>query len=198
MNTSDKETNQHEQSGEMVQISSRKVSRRSFLKIAGAATAAGAVGCANDPGQKILPYVKPDPEQIPGVAQWFSSTCTECSAGCGIRVRTREGRAVKVEGNPDSPVNRGGLCGLGQSALQSLYDPDRIRQPLMKKRTTPQGPEFAPVSWDEAFSTVGSALSAATNEKLFITGSLISSYVVSPFICRLKREQNDRPDSSYR
>ena len=108
--------------GSLVQIS-----RRRFLQVLGATSAVGAAACANPADQKIVPYVKPDPEQIPGVAVWYSSTCTECSAGCGIRVRTREGRAVKVEGNPNSPMNRGGLCALGQASLQSLYDPDRVR-----------------------------------------------------------------------
>jgi anaerobic selenocysteine-containing dehydrogenase len=99
-----------------------QISRRRFLQVLGATSAVGAAACANPARQEILPYVKGDPEQIPGVAVWYSSTCTECTAGCGVRVRTREGRAVKVEGNPNSPVNQGSLCALGQSSLQSLYD----------------------------------------------------------------------------
>ena len=95
-----------------------QISRRRFLQGIGAATAVSAAACANPAEQKIFPYVKPDPEQIPGVAVWYSSTCNECSAGCGVRVRTREGRAVKIEGNPLNPANRGSLCALGQSALQ--------------------------------------------------------------------------------
>ena len=106
-----------------------QISRRRFLQGLGVTSAVGAAACANPAEQTILPYVKPDSEQIPGVAAWYSSTCTECSAGCGVRVRTREGRAVKVEGNPNSPVNKGSLCALGQAALQSLYDPDRLRGP---------------------------------------------------------------------
>jgi anaerobic selenocysteine-containing dehydrogenase len=84
-------------------VGEMKVTRRNFLKIAGAASAAGLSACADSPEQKLFPDVKGDPFKVPGVAQWFSSTCTECSAGCGVRVRVRDGRAVKVEGNPESP-----------------------------------------------------------------------------------------------
>jgi anaerobic selenocysteine-containing dehydrogenase/Fe-S-cluster-containing dehydrogenase component len=149
-----------------------QISRRRFLQVLGATSAVGAAACANPARQEILPYVKGDPEQIPGVAAWYSSTCTECTAGCGVRVRTREGRAVKVEGNPNSPVNRGSLCALGQSSLQSLYDSDRIRQPLKRKRNTPEGPEFEPTTWDEVYGKIQEALTAATNKKLIVTGEL--------------------------
>ncbi len=175
--------------GQIVQLNGRKekaekpegsglvsISRRRFLQALGASTAVGAAACASPAKQEILPYVKPDPEQIPGVATWYSSTCTECSANCGIRVRTREGRAVKVEGNPNSPVNRGSLCALGQSSLQSLYDPDRIRTPLKKKANTPSGPQFEPVGWDEVLGKIGDALTKATNKKMLITGELTSGY----------------------
>jgi anaerobic selenocysteine-containing dehydrogenase/Fe-S-cluster-containing dehydrogenase component len=155
------------------------ISRRKFLRVLGAGSAVGAVGCASDASQQILPYVKPDFEQIPGVAVWYSSTCTECSAGCGIRVRTREGKAVKVEGNPDSPVNRGGLCALGQSSLQALYDPDRVRGPMKRVGRDPidgrDVPTFAPATWEEAYAALSSALGKASNKKVFITGELVAS-----------------------
>ncbi|RMG39544.1 MAG: 4Fe-4S dicluster domain-containing protein [Candidatus Dadabacteria bacterium] len=146
------------------------ISRRSFIKSLGAAGAAGIAGCADNPAQKILPFVKGDTTQIPGVAVWYSSTCKECSAGCGIQVRTREGRAVKIEGNRENPVNRGGLCALGQAALQSLYDPDRIREPL--KKVSEGGREiFKPISWEDAFSEVAEALKEE-GYKAFLAGEL--------------------------
>jgi anaerobic selenocysteine-containing dehydrogenase/Fe-S-cluster-containing dehydrogenase component len=187
LNASDAETNGRE--GEIPpQAASQggliSISRRRFLKVLGAGSAVGAAGCASDATQKILPYVKPDAEQIPGVAVWYSSSCTECSAGCGIRVRTREGKAVKVEGNPDSPVNRGSLCALGQSALQGLYDPDRIRHPLKRKlgpttaRLTKEVvPEYEEVSWETVFATIGSSVLAAKGKKLFLTGEGNASQV---------------------
>jgi anaerobic selenocysteine-containing dehydrogenase/Fe-S-cluster-containing dehydrogenase component len=147
------------------------ISRRRFLQGLAATSAVGAAACGTPVKQEILPYVKGEPEQIPGVAVWYSSTCTECTAGCGIRVRTREGRAVKVEGNPDSPVNKGSLCALGQSALQSLYDPDRIRQPL-KRKGGASSSEFVPATWDEVYLKINEALQKATNKKLLLTGEL--------------------------
>lgn len=145
--------------------------RRNFLKVLGAGSAAGLAGCADSARQNIFPLVQGDKESIPGVAVWYSSTCTECSAGCGIQVRTREGRAVKIEGNPDNPINRGGLCGLGQSALQHLYDPDRIRQPLKKDKSG----KFQPVSWQEAYKVVGSALKDSGDRRVFLTGAMSGS-----------------------
>jgi len=163
------------------------ISRRRFLQVLGATSAVGAAACASPAKQEIFPYVKPDPEQIPGVAVWYSSTCTECTAGCGVRVRTREGRAVKIEGNPNSPVNRGSLCALGQSSLQSLYDSDRIRQPLKRKRNTPTGPEFEPTTWDEVYGKIQEALAATSNKKVLLTGELQAAHadLLQPWVSQL-------------
>ena len=73
-----------------------QISRRRFLQGLGVTSAVGAAACANPAEQTILPYVKPDPEQIPGVAAWYSSTCTECSAGCGIKGFTFSASAAKL------------------------------------------------------------------------------------------------------
>ena len=74
--------------------------RRDFLKVVGAGTGLAATGCAKDVPEKLIPYVVQPDEVIPGNSIWYSGTCNECSAGCGVLVRTREGRALKVEGNP--------------------------------------------------------------------------------------------------
>ncbi len=149
-----------------------KVTRRKFLKILGASSALGVAGCADNADQKVFPFVKGDVDQIPGVAVWYHSTCTECTAGCGIQVRTREGRAVKVEGNPNHPVNKGGLCALGQSALQSHYDPDRVRQPL-KRSTNERGETvFEPVGWDVVYGEIAKALQESSKSKALVTGEV--------------------------
>ena len=67
------------------------------------------------------------------VASWFAPVCRECPAWCGVIARNREGRVVKLEGNPDHPVNAGALCMRGQAALQGLYHPDRITGPLVRE-----------------------------------------------------------------
>lgn len=121
--------------------------RRDFLKILGGATVATALpACVEKKPQSLIPYVIPHEEIIPGKAVWYASVCRECPAGCGIHVRVREGRAVKIEGNPLHPVNRGALCARGQAALQGLYNPDRLQHPLRKR---PDG-TWEQLSWQQA------------------------------------------------
>lgn len=125
--------------------------RRDFLKVLGA-TAAGSLlpGCAGET-KKLIPYLLPDEEIVPGVANWYASVCRECEAGCGILVRVMEGRARKVEGNPTHPVNRGKLCARGQASLQGLYNPDRLRGPLQREGARGEG-RFKPISWEDGMS----------------------------------------------
>ncbi len=119
--------------------------RRDFLKLVGAgAGAAAATGC--EPVQKLIPYVVQPEEITPGLPVVYASTCVGCSSACGIHVRTREGRPVKIEGNPDHPINRGALCAMGQASIIRTYHPDRFRQPLRRAA----GGEVMPLSWDEA------------------------------------------------
>ena len=90
------------------------IKRRDFLKVVGAGGAGATMfGCSTERVGKLLPYVIPDEETTPGVATWYTSVCGECPAGCGVWVRTREGRVVKVEGNPDHPISGGALCSRG-------------------------------------------------------------------------------------
>ena len=139
--------------------------RRDFLRIVGVGGAGATVaGCSTDKVERLIPYVVPPEEITPGVATWYASTCGECSSGCGIRVRTREGRAVMIEGNPDHPVSKGGVCSRGVSALQGLYNPDRVATPL---RAGPDGLEA--ITWDEALALLAERLGTG-GRSLFVTG----------------------------
>ncbi len=143
----------------------RGIERRGFLKAVGAGSAGATLaGCGSDQVERLIPYVTGPEEITPGVATWYASVCGECAAGCGIRVRTREGRAVMIEGNPDHPVSRGGVCSRGISALQGLYDPDRFRTPM---RAGAAGLE--PVSWDDAMEIVAERL-GGPGRAVFLTG----------------------------
>lgn len=117
--------------------------RRDFLKIIGVAGGTAAVtGACSPPVEQVIPYVIPPEGIIPGVPNYYSSTCRECPAGCGIVVKNREGRAIKVEGNSNNPINTGATCARGQASLQGLYNPDRIKSPLLKNddgRMQPKG-----------------------------------------------------------
>jgi molybdopterin-containing oxidoreductase family iron-sulfur binding subunit len=123
------------------------VKRRDFLKVVGAGTAVAStmVGCTSEKVEKLIPYLVSPDETVPGVSTYYATTCRECSAACGIIAETRDGRAIKLEGNPSHPVNRGALCARGQASLQGLYNPDRYRGPMIRK-----GGKLVPATWDEA------------------------------------------------
>ena len=122
-----------------------QLDRRDFLKLVGAgAGAAGLAGCS-EPVEKLIPYVIQPEEITPGIGVDYASTCRECPASCGILVRTREARPVKLEGNPRHPVNRGSLCARGQAAIGRTYHPDRQRGPLRR-----EGDAETPLAWDGA------------------------------------------------
>ena len=112
--------------------------RRTFLKIVGMGSVSMAVGCSPDPYSAPRPekflfsLVNAQQDMVTGRTSWYATTCRECPAGCGVLAGNREGRLIKVEGNPLHPVNRGKLCMRGQAALQGLYNPDRIFSPLLK------------------------------------------------------------------
>ena len=128
------------------------VGRRTFLKVLGSAGPAAAIAaCSPVPPEKIIPYVIPPEDVIPGVATWYATVCGECPSGCGALVRTREGRAVKVEGNPQHPVNGGALCIRGQASLQGLYNPDRLHGPQQRRTTNAAAGQgvFEPITWDD-------------------------------------------------
>ncbi|AOY59327.1 MopA: molybdopterin oxidoreductase, iron-sulfur binding subunit [Desulfococcus multivorans] len=106
--------------------------RRTFLKIAGIGSLSVAAGCTGNPEKNLYTLVRAPDDMVTGKPAWYASTCRECPAGCGLIAKNREGRVIKVEGNPFHPVNRGKLCMRGQAALQGVYNPDRIRTPLIK------------------------------------------------------------------
>jgi anaerobic selenocysteine-containing dehydrogenase/Fe-S-cluster-containing dehydrogenase component len=106
------------------------VERREFLKLVGVTGAGTMTACDQKVGpQALIPYLVPPENVTPGIPTWYASTCRECPAGCGVHVKTRDGRVIKLEGNPNHPVNQGKLCARGQMATQRLYDPDRLRGP---------------------------------------------------------------------
>jgi anaerobic selenocysteine-containing dehydrogenase/Fe-S-cluster-containing dehydrogenase component len=149
------------------------IQRRDFIKLLGGTTIATALpGCTRRRPRNLIPYIIPHEEIRPGKAVWYASVCRECPAGCGIHVRVREGRAVKVEGNPVHPVNQGKLCSRGHASLQGLYNPDRIQQPL---RRTEEG-RWQRLSWDDAEELVADRIRTAMNEGAGDSVAMIGSY----------------------
>lgn len=151
---------------------SEQVSRRDFLKLAGlgAATTAVLTGCG--PASR---YVTREPyQQMPeynsvGQSTYYATTCRECAVGCGIVVRTYQGRAIKVEGNANHPLNLGKTCARGQATLHGLYNPDRVTDPIKKSRGDFAGENM---NWDDAIQVVADALkNNQPNEIAFLLGT---------------------------
>ncbi len=145
--------------------------RRTFMKLGGAVAAAGMTGACGQAAQKIIPYAIPPNDGVNPVEGWFySTTCRMCDAGCGIMVRTVEGRAKKVEGNPDHPINRGGVCARGQAAVQQYYHPERLKTAL--KRTGAKGNNsFTPIPIDEALNLLAERMKTARGKGSFVIAS---------------------------
>ena len=117
---------------EVPQPDQRGVSRRDFLAAAGFTFGTVALtGCSRTPVEKAIPFLVQPEAIVPGRATHYASTCGACPAGCGILVKNRDGRAIKIEGNPDHPVSHGGLCAVGQASVLGLYDNRRLRQPTL-------------------------------------------------------------------
>ena len=101
--------------------------RRDFLKVMGFGVSAATLSaCFEGPVRKAIPYVNKPQDVIPGVANWYASTTPE---GIPVLVKTREGRPIKMEGNPDYPLTGGGLDAVGQASVLDVYDQDRLRGP---------------------------------------------------------------------
>ncbi len=151
---------------------SDKITRRDFLKLAGAGAAVSAVLTGCGPVSRYIvrrPYTEmPEYNQV-GLNTYYASTCRECAAGCGIIVRTKEGRAITIEGNQQHPVNKGRLCARGITAQQGLYNPDRVIGPVFQARgdTAKQ----ARTTWDQVIPLVSDALKSSGDQIAFLLGT---------------------------
>ena len=147
--------------------------RRDFLKVMGWGGAAVALsGCGNtsvqDGVEIITSYVEPAEYAVPGIGVYFNSTCAQCDAGCSITGRVREGRVLKLEGNADSAINHGKICGLGQAGVQAHYNPDRVREPLLRN-----GSQGETIAWDKALGLINEKLTGVKGDEIaFLTGSV--------------------------
>lgn len=140
-------------------------SRRDFLKVLGfGLTATTLSACMEARTRKAIPYVvKPD-DITPGVANWYASTTPE---GVPVLVKSREGRPIKLEGNPDSTLTQGGLSAIGHAGVLGLYDEDRLKSPL--KGTNP-------TDWDTTDKEIIAALNAikSTGGKVRVLSHTVS------------------------
>jgi molybdopterin-containing oxidoreductase family iron-sulfur binding subunit len=147
-------------------------SRRDFLKVVGVTGAGAAVACGPpDYGDKLIPLLVQEEERVPGVSDVYATAVVVGPEPLGLHAHLREGRVIKLEGNPDAP-NSGRLSALAQSSLQDLYDPDRVPGP--RKRGGDPGADqaagdqaggddaaaagFVETGWEEGIVALGAAL----------------------------------------
>ncbi|WP_017257038.1 TAT-variant-translocated molybdopterin oxidoreductase [Pedobacter arcticus] len=140
--------------------------RRDFLKAMGFGLGAVSLAACNvAPVQKSIPYLIKPEEVTPGIPNYYSSSYK----GGSILVKTREGRPIKIEGNPSCLINQGGLNGQAQAAVLDLYDISKLKGPLKG------GAEY---SWDDVDTYVKRQLSKVQASGKVI--ALVSSTVNSP------------------
>ncbi len=128
------------------------LTRRQFLTLTGgSASAAVLFAACGVPEDELLvesPVRMPE-DLVSGRDNWYATLCRECSTSEGVVVRVMEGRAKKIEGNVDYPVNAGKHSARCEASLQALYNPDRIRGPLVRAGERGAS-QFEEISWTDA------------------------------------------------
>src|SRR5215469_6064043 len=116
------------------------VSRRNFLKLAGASMAlAGLAGCTKQPLEQILPYVRQPEELVPGRPIFYATAMPFAGYALPLLVETHEFRPTKVEGNPQHGCSLGATDLFAQASILNLYDPDRSTVLTFKGEPRPWG-----------------------------------------------------------
>jgi thiosulfate reductase/polysulfide reductase chain A len=131
----------------------KTISRRDFLKLG---TAAGITLAA---GQMLSPMVAQAAREAGHLNAdgdgYIPTMCEMCVWRCGVLAKVKDGRVVKLDGNPEHAHSKGNLCPRGQSGLMNTYDPDRVLTPLIRVGKRGEG-KFRQASWDEALDMVAS------------------------------------------
>ena len=128
-----------------------KFNRRDFIKISGAfAAAAAGSGVVTDWWGLDKPLVHDPGTEGDRIVPTF---CEICFWKCGVLAHVKNGRVTKITGNPDHPLSKGHLCPRGTGGIGLLYDPDRLKKPLI--RIQKRGEQvFEEVSWDTALGEI--------------------------------------------
>ncbi|HEX2934787.1 MAG TPA: molybdopterin-dependent oxidoreductase [Bacteroidales bacterium] len=147
-------------------MSKSKLSRRSFLLMTGTGGAALMLEPGHQFINKLIPYVNPPVYPKPGEWAYYSTTCRECPAGCGLLMWHRDGRVTKADGNPLHTINKGKICTRGQASVQGEYNADRFSKVLQGNRKN----SFKESNWDEAFQVIRNEF--ATGRKALLISDL--------------------------
>lgn len=144
--------------------------RRDFLKYLGFSVSAATIAASCEiPLKRAIPYVTKPDDIVPGIANYFASSYVAGGEYCSVLVKTREGRPIKMEGNPLSKVTFGGTSARVQASVLSLYDTHRLRGPQMRNA---EG-KYDAVSWQQVDDMVATSLKTDSRVAI-ITNSIIS------------------------
>ncbi len=155
------------------------LSRRKFLALVSASAAFAATACTDykDKGEIIAYNKKPEDVTI-GKANFYASTYND---GSGILVKTREGRPIKIDGNPEHPINQGKVPNYVQSAILDLYNPERIKAPQINFNGT-----LIETQWEIADKEIIEQLNNAVKQNKEI--AILSHPIISPTTNKLINE----------
>ena len=103
--------------------------RRDFLKVMGFGMAAVTLAACETPVHRAIPYINKPDFTFPSISDYYASTFSEGGDYAAILVETREGRPIKIEGNPQSGITNGRTTARIQASVLSLYDIDKLKGP---------------------------------------------------------------------
>jgi formate dehydrogenase major subunit len=146
------------------------ITRRGFLKLTGAAFMTSVM--YEFVGQSTALAVETGPAWKLVDVKETSTICCYCSGGCGTIVSVRDGKLVNIEGDPDHPINRGGLCSKGSSqfAVNSIYDdktgeriinPNRVTKPMVRRAGKA---EWEVLTWEQAIDEIAKRVKKTRDE----------------------------------
>ena len=130
------------------------ITRRSFVKSAAALGAACGLGVAVSDD---LVNVDPAHADTGGDVKIVKTACRACIASCAVLAHVKNGRVIKIEGNPESPMSQGGLCAKGMAGIQALYHPNRNKYPMRRVGERGQN-QWERITWDEAITEIATKL----------------------------------------
>lgn len=138
--------------------------RRDFLKFLGFSVAAATIAACEAPVTKAIPYLVKPEDVTPGKANWYASNYYDGNTFASVMVKTREGRPIHVKGNKDFGFGEGGVSPEVIASVLSLYDSERLRNPLMNGADT---------KWSDIDGEISKGLLSAGQITL-VTGTILS------------------------
>lgn len=138
------------------------MSRRHFMGVAGTTVAGVALATTALPAylEQGVPAIELTENEATPTVQFdreVYTLCEQCVWRCGLRAKVKDGKLIKLDGNPFHPHSNGMLCPRGQSGIATAYDPDRLLYPLIRKGKRGEG-VWQRVSWDDALNYVAQRL----------------------------------------